>query len=184
MSRIRHVFLMAVVLLGFGCAVWNHQAYTVKEPGPTPDADYWYRFRVYSTGPINQFWREPLLIPLIAYADFQGPPFAVDLEVSDANEEYELIRIRNVTLICGDGQQIQVEAEQSVGIFRTEDNWRKTSFPVIDGLLRHEPMELHVDAILERKNGTTREVRISCQLIPETDRGMKDAVSFTIFDIT
>lgn len=184
MRRFRNVVIVALGLLASGCAVASNRSYAVKRDGMVRDGDYQFGFRVHNSGDVNALCREPLFIPFLVYAEYQGPPFSVTLDVSDPENRLEQINVTRVTLVLENGQEEDVPIPQAFCTFRDQSGVRSASFPVVEGLMRHEPLELRVEAVVRHADGTQAPVRMSGQLVPQTRQGATDAVTFTAFGIT
>lgn len=184
MRRIRNVAIVALGLLGSGCAVASNRSYAVKHDGLIRDGDYPYGFRVHNSGDVNALCREPLFIPFLVYAEYQGPPFSVTLDVLDSENCLEQVDVTRVTLVLENGQEEDVPIPQAFCTFRDKSGVRTASFPVVEGLTRHEPLEVRVEAFVRHADGTQAKVRMSGRLDPEKRQGVTDAVTFTAFGIT
>lgn len=184
MGILLRVVMTAMGLWASGCAVAHNRSFAVKEDPVLLDSQHLFHFRVQNSGAVNAFWREPLLIPFVAYVDYQGPPFLVTLEIRDDENRLETVLVNRVVLLQENGEQEDLPVPQAFCSFRDEGGGRKAVFPVLENLGRHEPLEVRVDIALRKPDGTEVEFQISGRLVPETRQGMTDAVTFTIFGIT
>ena len=184
MRRIRNVVIVALGLLASGCAVASNRSYEVKRDGMIRDGDYQFGFRVHNSGDVNALCREPLFIPFLVYAEYQGPPFSVTLDLWDHEDRLEQVDVTRVTLVLANGQEEEVPVPQAFCTFRGKNGVRTASLPVVERLTRHEPLELRVEAVIRHSDGTRAPVRMSGQLVPQKRQGVTDAVTFTAFGIT
>ena len=176
--------MAATGLWASGCAVAHNRSFAVQEDHLLLDSQHLFHFRVQNAGAVNAFCRDPLLIPFLAYVEYQGPPFLVTLEITDDENRLETVHVNRVTLLRENGQQENLSIPQSFCSFRDEGDGRKAVFPVLENLNRHEPLEIRVEIVLRKPDGTQVEFQISGRLVPETRQGMTDAVTFTVFGIT
>ena len=184
MGRHCRLMIVAAALLGSGCAVVSNRSYTAGRFGMEPENNLQFWLRVENAGPVNAACRTPWFIPFVVYAEYQGPPFSVTLNIADNDNRLEQIRIQRVSLVLPNGELEDVPVPQAFCTLRQESGARRASLPVVENLKRHEALELRIDAVLRAEDGTQTEVQMSAQLVPEKRQGATDAVTFTAFGIT